>query len=155
MEKLRLQGGFTYLHVPYKGSMQIITEIMGSRIHGTILGIGPVAPLVQAGKLRLLAVTSPKRADLFPDVPSIAETLPGYDSRGWFGYLAPAKTSRRVIALLNEEINRAMANPDVKDKLNAIGQTVVAESPEFFAHTMKADYDKYGELIRQIGLEPR
>lgn len=155
IEMLRVQAGFDYLHVPYKGSVQILTEIMGGRVDATILGIGALAPFIRAGRIRLLAVTSPSRAELFPDVPTVAEVLPGYDSRGWFGYLAPAGTPAKIVALLNQEINRAMMMPDVKEKLTAIGLTVVAETPESFAQTLKSDYEKYGKLIRTIGLQPQ
>ena len=155
IEMLRVQAGFDYLHVPYKGGVQILTEIMGGRVDATILGIGALTPFIRAGRVRLLAVTSPARAELFPDTPTVAEVLPGYDSRGWFGYLAPAGTPAKIVALLNREINRAMMMPEVKDKLAAIGLTVVAETPESFALTLKSDYEKYGKLIRTIGLQPQ
>jgi len=155
IEMMRTQGGFTYLHIPYKGSVQILTELMGGRIDATILGIGALAPYIKAGRIRLLAVTSPERSALYPDTPALAEVLPGYDSRGWFGYLAPAGTPAKIVALLNQEINRAMTAPDVKEKMDVIGLTVVAESPQFFAQTLKSDYDKYGKLIRDIGLQPQ
>jgi len=155
IEMLRVQAGFDYLHVPYKGSVQILTEIMGARVDATILGIGSLTPYIRAGRVRLLAVTSPMRAELFPDVPAIAEVLPGYDSRGWFGYLAPVRTPAKIVALLNGEINRAMMMPDVREKLTAIGLTVVAETPESFAQTLRSDYEKYGKLIRTIGLQPQ
>ena len=153
IEMLRVQAGFEYLHIPYKGGVQIMTEIMGGRVDATLIGIASMAPFIRAGRVRLVAVTSPTRAEQFPDTPTFAETLPGYDSRGWFGYLAPAGTPPRIVALLNREINRAMMAPEVKDKLNAIGLTVVAEPPEFFAQTLKTDYEKYGRLIRTIGLQ--
>jgi tripartite-type tricarboxylate transporter receptor subunit TctC len=153
IEMLRLQAGFDYLHIPYKGGVQIVTEIVGGRVDATVLGIASISPHIRAGRLRLLAVTGPTRAEQFPDAPAIAEILPGYDSRGWFGYLAPAGTPPKIVALLNHEINRAMMMPDVKDKLNAIGLTVVAETPESFAQTLKSDYEKYGKLIRTIGLQ--
>jgi tripartite-type tricarboxylate transporter receptor subunit TctC len=155
IEMLRVDAGFSYLHIPYKGGVQIVTEIMGGRVDATILGIGALTPFIRAGRLRLLAVTSPTRAELFPDVPAVAEMVPGYDSRGWFGYLAPAGTPPKIVALLNREINRAMMMPDVKEKLAAIGLTVVAESPESFAQTLRSDYEKYGKLIRTIGLQPQ
>jgi tripartite-type tricarboxylate transporter receptor subunit TctC len=155
IEMLRVQAGITYLHVPFKGGVQIMTEIMGGRVDATILGIGAMTPFIRSGKVRLVAVTSPQRSELFPDTPTVAETLPGYDSRGWFGYLAPARTPPKIVALLNQEINRAMMAPDVREKLGAIGLTVVAESPEWFAQTLKSDYEKYGKLIKTIGLQPQ
>ena len=91
----------------------------------------------------------------FPDVPAIAESVPGYDSRGWFGFLAPAGTPRYIVNLLNREINRAIALPDVKDKLQNAGLIIVTEPPEFFSKTLKSDYEKYGKLIRDIGFKPQ
>ena len=155
IEMMRLAGGFSYLHVPYKGSAQIVTEILGNRIDATILGIGSITPFIQSGRLRLLAVTSPTRAALFPDVPAMAEMLPGYDSRGWFGYLAPAGTPAKIVALLNAEINRALNAPEIREKLEATGLTVLNESPEAFAKTLREDYDIYGKLIKTIGLQPQ
>jgi tripartite-type tricarboxylate transporter receptor subunit TctC len=155
IEMLRVMAGFNYLHVPYKGSAQIMTELMSGRVDATILGIGSLTPFIKSGKVRLIAVTSPARAEHWPDTPSIAEALPGYDSRGWFGYLAPAGTPKRIVDLLNQEINRAMMMPDVKEKLEAIGLTVVAESPEQFAQVLKSDYEKYGKLIKAIGFQPQ
>jgi len=155
IEMLRMQGGFTYLHVPYKGSVQIMTELLGNRVDATILGISALTPNVRAGRVRLLAVTSPTRAEQYPDVPAVAEVLPGYDSRGWFGYLAPAGTPPKIVALLNQEINRAMMASEVKEKIVSLGMNVVAESPMFFAQTLKADYEKYGKLMKAIGFQPQ
>jgi len=89
------------------------------------------------------------------NAPPIAETLPGYDSRGWFGFLAPAGTPREIVILLNQEINRAIQLPDVRDKLVSAGLIIVAEPPEFFASTIKSDYAKYGKLIKDIGFQPQ
>jgi len=155
IELLRVMAGFTYLHVPYKGSAQIVTELIGGHVDAAIDGITGLAPHVRSGRLRLLAVTNPTRVPQFPDVPAIAEALPGYDSRGWFGFLAPAGTPREIVTLLNQEMNRAIALPDVKEKLNAAGLIVVTEPPEFFAATIKSDFAKYGKLIRDIGFQPQ
>jgi tripartite-type tricarboxylate transporter receptor subunit TctC len=155
VEMMRTMAGFEYLHVPYKGSAQIMTELMSGRVDATILGIGSLTPFIKSGKIRLIAVTSPARAEQYPDTPSIHEALPGYDSRGWFGYLAPARTPKHIVDLLNREINRAMMLPDVKEKLEAIGLTVVAESPEQFAQVLRSDYEKYGKLIKAINFQPQ
>lgn len=156
MEMLRVAAGlFEYAHVPYKGSGEIMTDLMSSRVDATILGIGAITPYIKAGRVRMLAVTSPNRQDLWPDVPSIAEALPGYDSRGWFGYVAPAGTPKHIVAVLNREINRGMSAPDVKEKLNSIGLTVVTESPEYFGQLLKSDYEKYRNLIKAINFQPR
>ena len=153
MEMLRLAGGFQYLHVPYKGSVQILTELMGNRVDATILGIAALAPMVKAGRIRLISVTSPTRAAHFPDVPAAAEVLPGFDSRGWFGYVAPAGVPPKIIAQLNQEINRAMASPDVKEKIEALGMNVVTESPAYFSRLINSDYEKYRKLIQDINFQ--
>ena len=153
IEMLRREAGFDYLHVPFKSGVQIMTEMMGGRVDASIIGIASIAPYIRAGRVRLLAVTGPARAEQFPDTPTVAETLPGYDARGWFGYLAPAGTPRAVVALLNRAINRAMTAPEVKEKLNALGLSVIADTPEAFGQLLKTDYDKYGKLIRSIGLQ--
>jgi tripartite-type tricarboxylate transporter receptor subunit TctC len=155
IELLRTMAGFTYLHVPYKGSAEIATQLIGGHVDAAIDGITGMTPHIRSGKLRLLGVTNPTRVPQFPDVPAIAESVPGYDSRGWFGFLAPAGTPREIVNLLNQEINRAIALPDVKDKLINAGLIIVTEPPEFFVTTLRSDYDKYGKLIRDIGFQPQ
>ena len=154
IELLRVMGGFTYVHVPYKGSAQIATELIGGHVDAAIDGITGLTPHIRSGKLRLLAITNPTRVPGF-DAPAIAETLPGYDSRGWFGFLAPAGTPREVITLVNQEINRAILLPDIKDKLESAGLIIVTEPPEYFASVIRNDYAKYGKLIRDIGFKPQ
>jgi tripartite-type tricarboxylate transporter receptor subunit TctC len=154
IELLRVMGGFTYVHVPYKGSAQIATDLIGGHIDAAIDGITGLTPHIRSGRLRLLAITNPTRVAEF-DAPTIAETLPGYDSRGWFGFLAPAGTPREIVTLLNQEINRAIMLPEVKDKLVSAGLIIVTEPPDFFANTIKSDYAKYGKLIKDIGFQPQ
>ena len=155
IELFRVMGGFTYLHIPYKGSAQIATDLIGGHVDAAIDGITGLTPHVRSGRLRLLAITNPTRVPQFEGTPTIAESLPGYDSRGWFGFLAPVNTPREIVMLLNQEINRAMALPDVKEKLVSAGLIIVTEPPEFFAATIKSDFAKYGKLIRDIGFKPQ
>lgn len=154
IELLRVMGGFTYVHVPYKGSAQIATDLIGGHIDAAIDGITGLTPHIRSGKLKLLGITNPTRVPEF-DAPAIAESLPGYDSRGWFGFLAPANTPREIVTLLNQEINRAILLPDVKDKLVSAGLIIVTEPPEFFANAIRSDYAKYGKLIKDIGFKPQ
>jgi len=120
-----------------------------------ITSIATAAPHARNGRVRLLAITNRTRVPLWPDVPAAAEAVPGYESGGWFGYVAPTGTPREIVARLNEEINRAIKSPDVAEKLSATGLTVVAESPEYFAQFLKSDYDKYGKLVKDIGFTPQ
>lgn len=155
MEDLGLQGGFKYLHVPFKGTGQIITDLLGGRIDGAIGGFTPFAPHVKAGRLRLLGFTNPKRVALFPDVPVIAESLPGYDAGGWFGFVAPAGVPKEVAALLNKAINETMNAPEVRETMQQNGLIIVQQSPEYFAETIRRDFVRYGRLARAIGFQPQ
>ena len=154
-EHLRTMADFAYTHIPYKGSAAIATDIMGGQVMAGIDGITGMTPHIKSGRLRLLATTGKSRAALWPDTPAAAEDVPGYESGGWFGYAAPARTPREIVLRLNEEINRAMRAPDVMEKLEAAGLIIRTESPEFFAEVLKADYDKYGKLVKAIGYVPQ
>jgi tripartite-type tricarboxylate transporter receptor subunit TctC len=154
-ENLAIMGGFTFQHIPYKGATQIATDVMGGQVQ---LGIGAytsLSPHVLSGRLRLIGVTNPVPVPNKPELPIFADAVPGYDSRGWFGYVAPAGTSRETIELLNGEINRAMRLPDVSDKMVAVGLIIVTESPEYFGEIIRSDYAKYGKLARDIGFQPQ
>jgi len=154
-EHLAVMGDFKFQHIPYKGAAQIITDVMGGQVQ---LGIGAytsLSPHVLSGRLRLIAVTNPVRVPNKPELPIFAEAVPGYDSRGWFGYVAPAATPREIVARLNAEINRAMKLPDVSEKMIASGLIIVTEPPEFFGDMIRSDYAKYGKLARDIGFKPQ
>jgi tripartite-type tricarboxylate transporter receptor subunit TctC len=154
-EHLRAIGGFTYTHVPYKGSAAIATDIIGGQVQAGIDGITGMTPHIKSGRLRILATTNKTRPALWPNTPVAAEDVPGYESGGWFGYAAPAKTPREIVLRLNEAINRAMRTPDVVEKLEAAGLIITTEPPEFFAAVLKSDYDKYGKLVKDIGFVPQ
>ena len=154
-ENLAAMGGFTFQHVPYKGAAQITTDVAGGQVQ---LGIGAytsMSPQISAGRVRLIAVTNPVRVPNKPELPIFADAVPGYDSRGWFGYVAPAGTPADIVRKLNEEINHAMRQPDVADKMVAAGLIIVTESPEYFANVLKSDYAKYGALVKSIGFTPQ
>jgi len=154
-EHLRIMGGFTFTHIPYKGSAQIATDVIGGQVQVAIDGITGLAPHARSGRLRLLAITNRTRVDLWPGTPAAAEDVPGYESGGWFGYVGPAGMQRDIVAKLNDEINRAMKLPEISEKLLAGGLIVVAESPEYFGNIIRNDYAKYGKLVRDIGFQPQ
>ncbi|MCX7154368.1 MAG: tripartite tricarboxylate transporter substrate binding protein [Proteobacteria bacterium] len=128
-ELLRVQAGFTYLHVPYKGSGQIVTDLIGGQVDAAMASYTSMSPLVRAEKLRLLGITNPTRMPAEPGVPTVADSFPGYNSRGWFGFLAPRGTPRAIVARLNEEINRVLKLPDVAEKMSAAGLVKAAVAP--------------------------
>ena len=154
-EQLRVMAGFTFTHIPYKGSAQITTDVIGGQVQVGIDGITALAPHARSGRLRLLAITNRTRVDLWPGTPAAAEDVPGYESGGWFGYVGPAGMPREIVIKLNEEINRAMKLPEIAEKLVAGGLIVVAEPPEYFGNIIRSDYAKYGKLMRDIGFQPQ
>jgi tripartite-type tricarboxylate transporter receptor subunit TctC len=154
-EHLRTMANITYTHVPYKGSAAIATDIIGGQVQAGIDGVTGMTPHIKSGRLRLLAVTNKTRVQLWPDTPAASEDVPGYESGGWFGYVAPARTPREIILRLNEEINRAIRSPEVSDKLVNAGLIVVTEPPEYFADLLKSDFAKYGKLVKDIGFQPQ
>jgi tripartite-type tricarboxylate transporter receptor subunit TctC len=154
-EQLRVMGNFTFTHIPYKGASAIVTDIAGGQVQCGITSIATAAPHAKNGRVRMIAITDKQRSPLWPDVPAAAEAVPGYESGGRFGYVAPAGTPREIVAKLNAEINYAIRQPGVKDKLETAGLTVVTESPEYFADFLKKDYEKYGKLVKDIGFQPQ
>ncbi len=154
-EMLRTQAGFTYLHVPYKSVSAIYSEILGGRIDAVISSYISLQPHIAAGRLRLLGIARATRAPNYPDLPTIAETLPGYSSGGWFGMIAPAGAPREIVMLLNAEVNRAMAQPDVREKLVTFGLEIHNDPPEFFTEAIRRDFEKWGKVVRDIGFKPR
>jgi len=153
VELLRTMGGFTYLHVPYQGVAPIMTDIMSGRIDSTITSFVSVKPYVDAGRLKLLAIGRATRSPKYPEYPTIAETLPGYENSGWFGFIGPAGMSREQVVLLNKEMNRAVMVPDVREKLDSFGLEIHTESPEYFGNVIRKDMEKWGKVARDIGFK--
>ena len=153
VELLRSLGGFTYLHVPYKGVAPVMTDLISGQLDATITSFVSVQPHVNAGRLKLLAIGRATRSPKYPDYPTIAETLPGYENSGWFGFIGPAGMSREQVVLLNKEMNRAMTQPDVRAKLDTYGLEIHTESPDFFANRIRSDFEKWGKVARDIGFK--
>jgi tripartite-type tricarboxylate transporter receptor subunit TctC len=154
MEVFARAAGIDVLHVAYKGDAQALNDILGGRIAAMISGIPAALPQVQAGKLRALAVTTRGRISVLPDVPTVAESgLPGYDVGAWTGFFAPAGTPPATVAALNTELVAALNSPEVKTHLDATGGTVVGNSPSQFAAFVQREFERYGKLVKEIGLK--
>ena len=154
-EHFAAMAGFKFQHVPYKGASQIAGDVIGGQVQ---LGIGAytsMSPHVNSGRARLIGVTNDVKVPNKPELPLLADAAPGYDSRGWFGYVAPAGTPKEIVNKLNEEINRAMRQPDVAEKMVNAGLIIVTEPPESFDRILKTDYEKYGNLAKSIGFKPQ
>jgi tripartite-type tricarboxylate transporter receptor subunit TctC len=154
-EAFRSLVGFEYVHVPFKGVAPAAAEVMSGRVDAAFGSFTGLYPFIQAGRVRLLGIGKATRASNYPDFPTIAETVPGFTSGGWFGFVAPAKVPKEIITILNREANAAMKRPEVRAKLEALGLEVWTESPEYFGKLMKSEYDKYGKVARDIGLVPK
>jgi tripartite-type tricarboxylate transporter receptor subunit TctC len=113
-----------------------------------------MVPFARAGKLRMLAITNPVRMNSAPDMPTVADAVPGYSSQGWFGFLAPSGTPRTIVLRLNEEINRAVNQPDVAERMTGAGLEIIAEPPDAFAALIRRELDKYAKLTKAIGFKP-
>lgn len=154
-EALRIQAGFTYLHVPYKSMNLVMTEVLGGQINATLGSFISLQPQVASGKLRMLGIARATRYAAFPNVPTIAETVPGFTSGGWFGMIAPAGVPKEIIALLNREFNAVMSLPAVREQMLTLGLEIHTEPPEFFVETIRSDFSKWGKVARDIGFKPR
>jgi len=154
-EHFAAMAGFKFQHVPYKGASQIAGDVIGGQVQ---LGIGAytsMSPHVNSGRAKLIGVTNDVKVPNKPELPLLADAAPGYDSRGWFGYVAPAGTPPEIVRTLNAEINRAMRQPDVSEKMINAGLIITTESPQFFGDLLKTDYEKYGKLAKDIGFTPQ
>ena len=154
-EVFRSFVGFEYVHVPFKGVAPAAAEVMSGRVDAAFGSFTGFYPFVTSGRVRLLGIAKATRAPNYPDLPTIAETVPGFTSGGWFGFVAPAKVPKEIIAVLNREANAAMKRPDVRAKLESLGLEVWTESPEYLGSLMKSEYEKYGKVARDIGLVPK
>jgi tripartite-type tricarboxylate transporter receptor subunit TctC len=148
---LELLAKIELTHVPYKGGGPSVVGLMGGETSMTITGLPQLRPHVKAGKLRLIAVAEPKRLAVLPDVPAIAETVPGYAVSQWQGILAPAATPSEIVRLLNAHIAKAMHLPEVKKLLEADGAEPVGNKPEEFAAHIKAEVAHWGPIIKASG----
>lgn len=151
VELFKSMAGIDMAHIPYKGTGPLITDMLGGQIGLTIASAVPLAPQVKSGKLRGLAVTSPRRSASFPDLPAIAETVPRYEVVNWFGIFATAGTPKAIIARINAELNKALQAPALVKTLNASGADAVGGTPEDFARVVKADFAKWAKVVKDSG----
>lgn len=154
-EDMRMKAGFSYLHIPYKGSVQVTNDVLSGQVQAGILGMAPFAPHIKAGKLRLITISSPNRVSDWPDAQIAQDVVPGFSALGWFGYLAPAGTPPAVIEKLNKAINTALSDKVITERLNGWGLTVVNESPQYFERVLKEDHERYGNIVKTIGYQPQ
>ncbi len=156
-EALRESYGLDVIYVPYKGMAAALTEIMAGRVTFAIISIGGVKALVEAGKLKPLAVTGLSRAALLPSVPTFAESgvpLPDLDTGSWWGIVAPGAVPKEVLRKLNDALGKALAAPDVRERLRALSYEPASGSPDEFGEHVRKEAAKWARLIDHAGIRP-
>ena len=152
-ELLQSVTGAKLIHVPYKGGAQAVTDLVGGQLPLLFSSLGRAMAHVQAGRIRTVAVTSLARAAALPDVPTVAEQgYPGFEASVWFAMVGPAKLPAEIVAKANAALNSALADPAVKDAIRKQGYDPIAGTPAECARMFRADYEKWGKVIRDAGI---
>jgi tripartite-type tricarboxylate transporter receptor subunit TctC len=153
-EIFKSMTGTDMLHVPYKGITPAMIDTVAGQVQMLISVIPAVLPTIKSGRLRALGVTSAKRTALVPDVPTIAETVPGYEFIGWYSLFAPAKTSPGVINKLNAEIVRSLNTPEFRERFTALGAEPATSTPQALAAYLREQTEKMRKAVKESGARP-
>ena len=153
-EMFRVQAGIDLLHVPYKGITPALTDLMAGQVHLVFSVVSAVMPHVKSGKLRALAATSARRTALAPELPTMAETLPGYQFSGWYGLMAPAGTPRVIIERIHGDASHAMREADMRERLVTLGAEVQLMPPAEFGAFVRAEIQRLGKAVKDSGARP-
>jgi tripartite-type tricarboxylate transporter receptor subunit TctC len=151
-ELFMAMSGAQMVHIPYKGAAPAITDLLGDRVQVMFDNMPSIIGHLGSGGLRALAVTTAQRSPQLPDVPTVAETVPGYEASALFGMGAPAKTPPEIIGRLNREINAVLAEPDVKKRLTELGGEPLIATPQAFGAMIAAETEKWAKVVKSAGL---
>jgi len=151
-ELFKIMAGVDMVHVAYRGSPPALTDLLAGQVQIMFSPMSSSIEYVRAGKLRALAVTTATRSEALPNIPTVAEFVPGYEASGWFGIAAPGKTPAEIIEKLNQEINAGLADPKLQARLAGLGSTVFAGSPSDFAKHITDETEKWGKVVRTANL---
>ena len=153
-ELFKMQAGLQITHVPYKGSGPALMDLIGGQVQMMFANMPGTLQHVKADRLRVLAVTSPRRSPLLPDVPTIAETgLAGYQASTWFGVFAPAGTPKDIVAKLNAEFNKALSAPELTEHLRLEGAEAIGGTPEEFRAFVRGEIDRWAPVVKAAGVK--
>ncbi len=154
-ELFKLMAGVDLVHVPYRGSTPALTDLLGGQVQVMFDSTPSSLPHIKSGKLRPLAVTTPKRLDVLPDIPTVGEFVPGYEASAWLGFCAPGNTPAVVVDRLNREINLVIADPTIKASFIDLGALILSpSSPADFRKVIIADTEKWAKVIRRANIKP-
>ena len=153
-ELFKLAAGINAVHVPYRGSPESLTDLMAGRVHFILSPVLAAVPLVRSGRLMALGVTTPYRAQALPDVPTIAEAgLPGFEYQGWYGMLAPGKTPRKIVNLLNSEVGQVLDLPETRERIANQGAAVKRSAPEAFDQLVRDEITTRTRVWKAAGVK--
>ena len=153
-ELFRYMAKVNIVHVPYKGTGQSVNDLIAGHIQFIFASMPVALPQVKSGRLRGIAVTSEKRSALAPELPTVAETIPGFQFDSWWGLVAPAKTPNDIIMKLNGQLLQIVKQPEVKERFAALGLEPRGTSPQEYAAFIKSEIDKVARIAKAIGLQP-
>jgi len=154
MEYFKLRAGVDILHIPYKGTAPAVTDVLGGQVEVTMTGVPAVAAQVKSGKLRALGVSGATTVATLPGVPTIAATIPDFDAIQWYGVVAPAGTPAPVIERLNGEINRALASPELRTRLEAEGADAAPGTPAAFGALIDSEIARWKPVVERANMKP-
>lgn len=147
-------AGIELQHIPYKGGAQAITDVLGGQVPLLAMNALEVKPQAQSGKLRVLAVLSPQRTSIFPDVPTIAESgYKGFEASVWYALMAPAKTPKDIVDKLHAQVEKALATPQVKQRMSAVGGEVIPGSQAMLAQLLHSEIARYDRIVREAHIK--
>ncbi len=153
-ELFKMKSGIELLHVPYRGASPALADLVSGQVDISFAGIAGAVEFVKAGTLRALGVSTKTRSERLPDVPVIADTVPGFESNDWFGMAAPKNTPPEIIALLNREIAAALADPKLKSRFAELGAASMPMLPADFGRLLRDDTEKWGDVVRTAKISP-
>ena len=153
-ELFKMMTGISIIHVPYRGGAPALTDMISGQVQVMFDNMPTSIEFIRAGKLRPLAVTTAQRSEVLPDLPTVADFVPGYEASAWYGVGAPKGTPAEIIDKLNSEINAILANPKTKSRFAELGASLIGGSPADFGRLVVEETDKWGKVVRFSGAKP-
>lgn len=151
-EMLHMMSGIEIVHVPYKGAAPVLTDLLASQIDMAFINVSGALPYIRAGKLRAIAVTTLKRSSVLPDLPTVAETLPGFEVSSWYGLMAPARTPKKIVDRLYQEVAVILKMPDIVDLMRQSGLEPEGTTPEQYAAYIREELVRWAKLVKETGV---